>query len=223
MTARNRKLAEVAELAHGVLHGIAAFDDRLEEMGPGVSARGSGPGTKGGSSSPVEGQLDKPPVVVSSRLDRLVDRLHAAALDVDAAYGEVARTQRGLPAKGEPSCAWCDEAVQAAAKVASTSLAKARAKGDELVTLDDLAPVPLGHHSPTYLFAEVKRGEKVVGRQLVCEWCYRFHRRHERKPTIEERWIHIQGGRVLVGPANSVKLKAARALWASRRTTEKAS
>lgn len=197
MTAsRNRKLAEVAEIAGGVLHGIAAFDARAGEMGPGVSARGTGPGSKGGSASPVEGQYEKPPTVVASHLDRLVNRLHAAALDVDAAYGEIARTQRGLPAKGEPSCAWCDEAVQAAAKVASTALAKARAKGDELVTLGDLAPIPLDWRSPTYLFAEVRKGDKVVGRQLVCEWCYRFSLREKRKPTIEERWVHAQGGRM---------------------------
>lgn len=212
--ARNRKLAEVAEVAAGVLHGIAAFDDRLDEMGPGVSARGTGPGSKGGSSSPVEGQFEKPPTVVASRLERLVDRLHAAALDVDAAYGEIARTQRGLPAKGEPSCAWCDEAVQAAAKVASTALAKARAKGDELVTLDDLAPIPLDYRSPTYLFAEVKRGDKVVGRQLVCEWDYRFNLRHERKPTIEERWVHAQGGKVIVN-GKGPRMKAARRVEAN--------
>lgn len=207
--ARNRKLAEAAEIAAGVLHGIAAFETRAEEMGPGVSARGSGPGTKGGGSSPVEGQFEKPPTVVVSRLDRLVDRFHAAALDVDAAYGEIARTNRGLPAKGEPSCAWCDEAVQAAAKVATTELAKARKRGDELVTQDDLAPVPLDFRSPTYLFATVKKGDKVVGRQLVCEWDYRFNLRHERKPTIEERWVHIQGGQVHPERANSVRMKAA--------------
>lgn len=215
MSDRNRKLAEAADLTRGVLHGIAAFEDRLEEMGPGVSARGTGRGAKGASSSPVEGQLDKPPVVVESQLDRLVDRLHAAALDVDAAYGEIARPQRGLPAKGEPSCAWCDEAVQAAAKVASTALAKARAKGDELVTLGDLSPVPLDYRSRTYLFAEVKRGEKAVGRQLVCEWCYRFNRRHERKPSIEERWMHAQGRQVHPERANSVRMKAARRVEAS--------
>lgn len=183
MSDRNRKLAEVAELAHGVLHGIAAFDDRLEEMGPGVSARGTGPGTRGGSSSPVEAQLLKPPAVVRSHLDRLVDRLHAVALDVDAAYGEIARPQRGLPAKGEASCAWCDEAVKAAAKVADKSK-------------DGKSPVPLEHRSPTYLYAEVRRGDKVLAKVLVCEWCYRFGLRHDRRPTIEERWVHIQGGRM---------------------------
>lgn len=31
---RDRKLAELADIAHGVRLGIAAFDDRAEEMGP---------------------------------------------------------------------------------------------------------------------------------------------------------------------------------------------
>jgi hypothetical protein len=185
---RDRKLAEMADIAVGVCHGIAAFDDRLEEMGPGVSARGNGRGSKGGNSSPVEGELIKPQTVVTSQFERAVDRAHAALLDLDAAYGEIARTQNGMPAQGEPSCAWCDEAVQAAAKVAAKSK-------------DGKAPVPLDYRSPTYLFAEVKRGDKVVGKQLVCEWCYRFNLRHGRRPTIEERWVHIQGGRMPKTPS----------------------
>jgi hypothetical protein len=207
---RNEKLAELAELAHGVRYGMPAFDDRAEEMGPGISARGNGHGGKGGiPSSPVEGQMLKPPTVVVSQFNRLVDQAHAAVLRLEAAYGEIARTQRGLPSKGEPSCAWCDEAVQAGAKVARAELAKARAKGDESLSLDDLSPVPLDYRSPTYLYAEVKRGEKVVAKQLVCEWCYRFSRRQERKPTIEERWIHAQRGQVHPDRANSVRMKAA--------------
>jgi hypothetical protein len=193
---RDRKLAEIADIAAGIRHGMPAFDERLAEMGPGVSARGPGAGGKGSSSSPVEGQLLKPARVVTSQLERAVDRAHAALLDLDAAYGEIARPRRGLPVQGEPSCAWCAEAVQAAAKVASAELAKRRAKGDELVTLNDLSPVPLDYRSPTYLYAEVRKGDKVVGRQLVCEWDYRFNLRHERKPAIEERWVHIQGGRM---------------------------
>ncbi len=214
---RDQKLAELADIAVGIRFGMAAFDDRLAEMGPGIGPRVNGHGGKGGHSSPVESAVERPAKSVTSRLERIIDAAHALALDMDAAYGEIARTQRGLPAKGEPSCAWCAEAVQAAAKVASTELAKRRAKGDELVTMDDLSPVPLDYRSPTYLYAEVRKGDKVVGRQLVCEWDYRFNLRHERKPTIEERWIHIQGGRVLVGPANSVKMKAARALWARQK------
>jgi hypothetical protein len=183
---RDRKLAELADIAVGVRHGIAAFDDRAEEMGPGIAARGNGRGGKGASSSPVEGQIIKPAKVVTSNIDRLIDRAHAALLDLDAAYGEIARTQRGLPAAGEPSCAWCAEAVAAAAKVEAK---------------EGTAPVPLDYRSPTYLFAEVRKGDKVVGRQLVCEWDYRFNLRHERKPTIEERWIHIQGGRMPKTPS----------------------
>jgi hypothetical protein len=195
-TDRNRKLAEIADIAAGIRHGMGAFDERLEEMGPGVSARGSGRGSKGVTSSPVESAIEKPARVVTSQLERAVDRAHAALLDLDAAYGEIARPRRGLPVQGEPSCAWCAEAVAAAAKVASTEMAKRRAKGDELATLNDLSPVPLDYRSPTYLYAEVRKGGKVVGRQLVCEWDYRFNLRHERKPTIEERWVHIQGGRM---------------------------
>jgi hypothetical protein len=212
---RDRKLAELADIAVGIRHGMAAFDDRLDEMGPGVSARGNGRGSKGVTSSPVESAVEKPAKVVTSHLDRAVDRAHAALLDLDAAYGEIARPRRGLPVQGEPSCAWCAEAVQAAEKVASTELAKRRAKGDELVTLNDLSPVPLDYRSPTYLYAEVRKGDKVVGRQLVCEWCYRFNGRNERKPSIEERWVHIQGGQVHPERANSVRMKAARRMKAT--------
>jgi hypothetical protein len=197
MTAdRNRKLAELADIAHGVRHGIAAFDDRLEEMGPGINARGNGRGGKGAHSDPTEAAVTKPAKVVTSNIDRLVDRAHAAVLDLDAAYGEIARVQRGLPAKGEPSCAWCAEAVQAAAKIEAK---------------EGKAPVPLDYRRPTYLYAEVRKGDKVVGRQLVCEWDYRFNLRHERKPTIEERWVHIQGGRMPKEP----RMKAAERVNAS--------
>jgi hypothetical protein len=200
MTAdRNRKLAEMDDIAHGVRYGIAAFNDRLEEMGPGIGQRSTGRSGKGSVSRPVEdaaGVTDgrQPPRSVTSRLDRIIDAAHALMLDLDAAYGEIARTKHGLPAKGEPSCAWCAEAVQAAAKVEAK---------------EGKSPIPLDYRSPTYLYAEVRKGDKVVGKQLVCEWCYRFNLRHERKPTIEERWIHAQGGQVHPGRANSVRMKAA--------------
>src|SRR5690242_724226 len=101
---RDRKLAEVAEIAAGVLGGIAAHDDRLEEMGPGINARSTdGGASKGAVSKPTERAVERPAVVVTSHLSRLIDRLHAVALDVDAAYGEIARTRNGLAVKGEPS------------------------------------------------------------------------------------------------------------------------
>jgi hypothetical protein len=197
MTAdRNRKLAELADIAQGVRYGIAAFDDRAEEMGPGIAARGNGRGGKGAHSDPTEAAVTKPATVVSpAKLDRLVDRAHAAVLDLDAAYGEIARTTRGMPAKGEPSCAWCAEAVQAAAKVEAK---------------EGKAPVPLDYRSPTYLFAEVQgKGGKTV-RALVCEWCYRFNLREERKPSVEERWVHIQGGRMPKRPLSPSQRAAQR-------------
>ena len=191
---RDQKLAELADIAVGIRHGIAAFDDRLEEMGPGINPRGQGRGAKGGHSTPVEDAVERPARAVTSRLDRIIDAAHALALDMDAAYAEIARTQRGLPAKGEPSCAWCAEAVAAAAKVEKK---------------EGKAPIPLDYRSRTYLFAEERKGDKVIGKVLVCEWCYRFNLRHERKPTIEERWIHAQGGQVHPDRANSVRMKAA--------------
>ncbi len=183
---RDEKLAEIEAIAAGLRHGMAAFEDRLEEMGPGIGPRGNGRGGKGGVTRPVEvAALTERPadVVTSQRYNRIVDAAHALMLDADAAYAEIARTQRGLPAKGEPSCGWCQEAVQAAAKVEKQ---------------EGKAPIPLDYRSPTYLFAVEKRGDKVVGKVLVCLWCYRFSQRHERKPTIEERWIHAQGGQVSV-------------------------
>lgn len=187
---RDEKLAELANIAVGIRYGMAAFDERLDEMGPGISARASGGGGKGSSSSPVEGQVIKPARVVTSDIERRVDRAHAAILDLEAAYGEIARTQRGLPAKGEPSCGWCQEAVHAAAKVEAK---------------EGKAPIPLDYRSRTYLFAVERKGDKVVGKVLVCEWCFRFEKRNGRKPTIEERWIHAQGGRMPKVP----RLKAA--------------
>lgn len=181
---REQKLAEIEAIAAGIRHGLAAFEDRLEEMGSGIGQRGNNRGGKGGVSRPVEvaALAERPPdVVTSARHDRLVDAAHALMLDLDAAYGEIARTQRGLPAKGEPSCAWCQEAVAAAAKVEAK---------------EGKAPIPLDYRSRTYLFAEEKKGARVVGRVLVCEWCFRFEKRHQRKPSIEERWIHAQGGRM---------------------------
>lgn len=190
---RDEKLAELANIAAGIRFGMRAFDDRLEEMGPGVSARGPG-GGKGSSSSPVEGQVLKPARVVTSEMERAVDRAHAAILNLDAVYGEIARTQRGRPTEGEPSCAWCQEAVVAAAKVEKK---------------EGKAPIPLDYRSRTYLYAEERKGDKVIAKVLVCEWCFRFDKRNGRKPTIEERWIHAQGGQVHPGRANSVRMKAA--------------
>jgi hypothetical protein len=172
LTDRDRKLAELAELATGIRWGMAAFDERADEMGPGPSARGNGPGAKGQHSSPVEGQLERPPTVVTpAEFDRRLARAHAAVLDLEAAYGEIARTQRGIPSKGEPSCAWCAEAVQASEKTAAELLAKARAKGNKTVKFEDLLPIPLNYRSRTYLYAEERKGERVVGKALVCEWC----------------------------------------------------
>ena len=213
---RNQKLAEIEAIAAGHRHGRDAFQDRLEEMGPGIGPRGNGRASKGGVSRPVEaavGLTDRRPadVVSSARYDRLIDAAHALMLDLDAAYGEVARTQRGVPAKGKPSCGWCAEAVAAAEKVARRELAKARAKGNETVTLDDLAPIRLDYRSDTYLFAEERKGDKVVGKVLVCEWCYRFSIREERKPTIEERWVHAQGGRMPKKPKAPHQKSAERA------------
>ncbi|HEX5879778.1 MAG TPA: hypothetical protein VF468_15915 [Actinomycetota bacterium] len=225
---RDEKLAQLAEIAVGIRYGMAAFDERLDEMGPGIGPRGNGRGAKGGVSRPVETEALAPfpdecpkcgaavpagsdacpgckharkgrrpaPVVTSARLDRIVDAAHALILDLDAAYGEIARAQRGLPAKGEPSCGWCQEAVHAAAKVEAK---------------EGKAPIPLDYRSRTYLFAQERKGDKVVGKVLVCEWCYRFDKRHDRKPTIEERWIHAQGGRMPKVP----RMKAAPRVKAS--------
>jgi hypothetical protein len=198
-TERSRKLAEIEAIAAGIRHGLAAFEDRLDEMGPGIGQRGSGRAGKGGVSRPVEvavGLAERPPAagVTADRHDRLVNAAHALMLDLDAAYGEIARTQRGRPTEGEPSCAWCQEAVVAAAKVEKK---------------EGKAPISLDYRSRTYLFAEERKGDKVVGKVLVCEWCFRFDKRNGRKPTIEERWIHAQGGQVHPGRANSVRMKAA--------------
>ena len=177
---RDEKLAVLEALAIGIRHGMPAFDERLAEMGPGPAARGSGPGAKGTASDPTWAAFDKPPRVVESQFDRILNRTLAGILYLDAAYGEIARTQRGLPAKGEPSCAWCAEAVAAAAKVEAK---------------EGKAPIRLDYRSRTYLFAEERKGDKVVGKVLVCEWCYRFDKRNGHKPSIEERWVHAQGGR----------------------------
>lgn len=211
---REQKLAEIESIAAGIRHGLAAFADRLEEMGPGIGQRGNNRGGKGGVSCPVEvAALTEraPDVVTSQRYNRLVDAAHAIMVDLDAAYGEIARTQRGVPAKGKPSCGWCAEAVAAAEKVARRELAKARAKGNEVVTLNDLSPVRLDYRSDTYLYGEEKRGDKVVGRVLVCEWCYRFSIREECKPSIEERWVHAQGGRMPKKPKAPHQKRAERA------------
>ena len=192
------KLAEIEAIAAGIRHGSAAFADRLEEMGPGIGARGNGRGGKGGHASPVElaALAERPtPTVTDARYDRLVDAAHALMLDLDAAYGEIARTQRGVPAKGKPSCGWCAEAVNAAAKVE-------RKEGK--------APISLDYRSDTYLFAEERKGDKVIGRVLVCRWCYRFSIREERKPTIEERWVHAQGGKMPKKPLSPSQKAAMR-------------
>jgi len=204
MNARDRKLFELAEIAHGLCGGMACFDDRADEMGPGITARGNGQGGKGGHSDPTSAAAERPATVVTSQLDRLIDKAHAAVVDLEAEYGRIARTQRGLPAKGEPSCAWCDAAVQAAAKVAAKSK-------------DRKPPVPLDHRSPTYLFAEVRRNGQVVGRQLTCEWCYRFNLRHGRRPTTEELWVHIQGGRMPKEPKRTPEVLAG---YAARKVAE---
>ena len=194
---RDEKLAELADLAVGIRYGMAAFDERSDEMGPGPSSRGNGPRPKGTVSNPTWDAFDKPATVVTSaQFDRILDKAHAAVVQLDNAYGEIARTQRGLPAKGEPSCAWCAEAVAAAAKVEAK---------------EGKAPIRLDYRSRTYLFAEERKGDKVIGKVLVCEWCYRFDKRNGHKPTIEERWVHAQGGRQPKRPLSPSQKRAERA------------
>ncbi len=125
----------------------------------------------------------------------------------------VAHNNRVNAAGGAAPAAAPAPAAAAPAKVAAKkapAAAKVAAKSK-----DGKAPVPANYRSPTYLYAEVKRGDKVA-RYLVCEWCYRFNIRHERKPSIEERWVHAQGGQVsVVPPKPTPRMRAGRRIEAT--------
>lgn len=205
MRQRDQKLAEMAELAYGLKHGIAAFDDRIDEMGPGVRARAAGRGGKGSHGTPVEAEIvdNRRPTVVTSRLDRLIDRAHAAVVEAEEEYRRIAQPVVGLPAKGEPSCAWCEEAAKAWVK-------EALKVGD--VNAAERSPVAL-HRCKPYLYAKLKvdNGAREV-KVLVCRFCYQFNlpSGHGRRPTNVELWLHAQGRRVLVKPVRQPKMKAAK-------------
>lgn len=198
-TQRDRKLAELAEKAYGIRHGMAAFDERLDEMGAGPPARGQGRGGKGTVSDPTFGEVDKAAVVVTTKLDGLVDRAHAAVLDLEEAYQEIAQPKHGMPTMGTPNCAWCEDAARAW----RVAVAKAEQRGEKVVDDEGVAT----HRCRPYLFAEVKGTKDRVVKVLVCQFCYRFHRRHGRPPTVDELWLHAQGKRVLVKPGRKPKAK----------------
>lgn len=212
MTKRDQKLAELADIAHGIRWGIAAFDNRLEEMGPGPAARGNGRGGKGGHSDPVYGEVcdGRRPVTVTSDFDRLLDQAHAAVLKLEAAYRPIAQPVKGLPSGGEPSCTWCDEAAR-------SWRAAALKEGDQDAA--ERSPVAV-HRCKPYLFAKhkVDNGTRVV-KVLVCKFCYQFNlpSNQDRRPTDEELWRHAQGQRVLIKPGRKPKMKAAKRIAANAR------
>lgn len=204
MNQRARKLAELAELAYRIRHGIAAFDDRLAEMGDGPPGRGHARGGKGSHSSPVEREAvdGRRPPVVTSEFDRRLDRAHAAMVDLEAAYRPIAQPVVGLPTKGRANCEWCENAARAWRNAAL------RVGDEDAATTSPVAT----HRCPPYLHAVFRDDRGKETRALVCEWCYRFNLRHGRAPTTEELWLHAQGLRVLVKPGKKSRPKPTRAV-----------
>lgn len=179
---RDEKLAELANIAVGIRFGMAAFDDRIEEMSAGIPARGQGQGAKGDHSDPTWRAFEKPGRTATTRIDRRVDDAHRAIEKLYAAYAEIAQPKRGIDRLSDPGCEWC--------------AAAAKAKD---------SPVP-DHWAPVYGFVTFP-GSKRKWR--VCTWCYRFAvSRVGRRPEVEELWAHAEGKRVYV-KVEGPKMKAA--------------
>jgi hypothetical protein len=187
---RDERLNELVAIVNGIRWGMPGYDARLVEITGGFPAGGSGGGSKGTVSRPVEAQ------VIAAMDEHRTDPGAEAQADFDKRLEVALREAERL---------WDEYTKIAQPRMGSSMVAK---PGCELCAL-----VPCGcdrcnaqdhrHHCDALYTVEQDMPAKRKGQQptkrkvAVCSSCYEFQRadRAGRLPTHDEVLDHVEGRR----------------------------
>jgi len=176
-------LAQSCELLNEIRWGLAGYLDRVDEMTGSLGSGGAGAGSKGNVADPTFAAVGKadPGRAELSEFRSEMARTYRAVLVLHGRWKRGRDIRAAPPRLDDPGCELC------------SALPDHRANG---------APLDPRHWCSSYCSVNVvtvrprKRGKgnDTFSEEIrVCYWCYRFHRRTGRKPTVSDLADHAEG------------------------------
>ncbi|MDQ6719339.1 MAG: hypothetical protein M3003_00915 [Candidatus Dormibacteraeota bacterium] len=180
-------LTQSTELLNEIRWGLSGYLDRIDEMTGSFGGGDGGGSSKGSVSDPTAAAATKrdPGRAELAQFRREVGTLYKAVLVLHARWRRGRDVQTAPPRLYDPGCELCSSLP---------------------ATLPNGAPVEDRHWCGSYCTVTIttvrpkKRGkgsDTYTEELRVCYWCYRFHRRTDRRPNVSELAAHANGRRVM--------------------------